>query len=70
MGVIVELRQHRVYRENGCDHGIAFDRAAACSLSASEVRRRWPRLDGPCPKRCGFSGIGYASMSHFHRGGW
>lgn len=35
-----------------------------------EVRRRWPRLDGVCPKRCGFVGIGYASYTHYVMGDW
>ena len=35
-----------------------------------EIRRRWPRLFGACPKRCGFSGIAYASMEHYHAGDW
>lgn len=35
-----------------------------------EVRRRWPRLDGRCPKGCGFSGIAYASYEHYTMGDW
>jgi hypothetical protein len=34
----------------------------------AEIRKRWPRLDGPCPKGCGFVGIGYASYLHYIMG--
>lgn len=53
-----------------CDHGIAFDSVAARGLSAHEVRTRWPRLFGTCPKGCGFSGLGYASFEHYVAGDW
>ena len=35
-----------------------------------EIRRRWLRLDGQCPKGCGFNGIAYASMEHYTYGDW
>lgn len=35
-----------------------------------EVRRRWPRLFGACPKGCGFNGIAYASREHLIAGDW
>lgn len=35
-----------------------------------EIRKRWPRLFGPCPKRCGFNGIAYASTDHYYYGDW
>lgn len=35
-----------------------------------EVRHRWPRLDGPCPKGCGYCGIAYASTAHYIMGDW
>jgi hypothetical protein len=38
--------------------------------ATSEVRRRWPRLMGPCPKGCGFNGIAYASWAHYTMGDW
>lgn len=53
-----------------CDHGLTFDDKAAKGLPVEEVRQRWPRLDGPCPKGCGFSGVKYASILHFVAGGW
>lgn len=53
-----------------CDHGVTFDEAAAAGLDAYEVRRRWPRLQGKCPKGCGFVGIAYASMLHYISGDW
>lgn len=37
---------------------------------AAEVRRRWPRLMGDCPKGCGFHGIAYASYFHYIAGDW
>jgi hypothetical protein len=37
---------------------------------AAEVRKRWPRLNGPCPKGCGFNGIAYASYEHYISGDW
>lgn len=58
-------------RPPACDHGVTFDGiTAAEGLSSDEVRRRWPRLMGPCPKGCGFSGIAYASTAHFYAGDW
>lgn len=53
-----------------CDHGVTFDYAAAAGMSAYDVRRRWPRLMGVCPKGCGFSGIAYASGEHYACGDW
>jgi hypothetical protein len=53
-----------------CDHGVTFDSKESEGLSAYEVRRRWPRLFGECPKGCGFKGIGYASFEHYIAGDW
>ena len=36
-------------------------------MSASEVRRKYPRWDGLCPK-CGYNGIKYASRLHYYAG--
>jgi hypothetical protein len=36
----------------------------------SEIRKRWPRLSGPCPKGCGYNGIAYASYAHYIYGDW
>lgn len=38
--------------------------------TAYDIRQRWPRLDGPCPKGCGFNGIAYASTAHYIMGDW
>ena len=38
--------------------------------SASAIRKRWPRLNGVCPKGCGFHGIAYASYEHYIAGDW
>jgi hypothetical protein len=56
--------------ESPCDHGVSFDPDAARNASAQEVRRRWPRLFGVCPKGCGYSGIAYASYAHYLMGDW
>jgi len=53
-----------------CGHGVEFDERAAESLTWHEIRRRWPRLDGPCPLGCGYSGIAYASRAHYVCGDW
>ena len=53
-----------------CDHGVAFDEDAAKNLGANVVRRRWPRLDGSCPKACGYIGVAYASFAHYVMGDW
>jgi hypothetical protein len=37
---------------------------------AAEVRKRWPRLMGACPKGCGYHGIAYASSTHYVFGDW
>lgn len=36
----------------------------------AEVRKRFPRLHGVCPKGCGFTGIAYASFEHYIYGDW
>ena len=63
---------HRDYGGKSCDHGVTFDEAEARAknMSADEVRARWPRGWGPCPKRCGFTGIAYASYEHYLWGDW
>lgn len=38
--------------------------------NAAEVRRRWPRHSGNCPKGCGYHGIAYASYDHYIMGDW
>lgn len=38
--------------------------------ASAEVRKRWPRLDGLCPKGCGFYGAAYASYAHYIMGDW
>jgi hypothetical protein len=56
--------------EHACDHGVQFDLEAAATMHVYEVRMKFPRLDGPCPKGCGFTGIGYASFEHYISGDW
>lgn len=57
-------------RATPCDHGVQFDAEAARGLDANEVRKRWPRGFGNCPKGCGFNGIAYASFEHYTAGDW
>lgn len=49
------------------DAGTAFIIGSPASL---EIRKRWPRLAGSCPKGCGFNGIAYASYEHYIYGDW
>lgn len=71
------------YRIMECTHGIVFDvdgaKAVFDKMTAEgksaiqitiEIRRNWPRLDGDCPKGCGFRGIFYTSTAHYHWGDW
>lgn len=53
-----------------CDHGVTFDEEAARGLSVSEIRKRWPRGFGECPKGCGWNGIYYVSFAHYIAGDW
>lgn len=55
-----------------CDHGVTFDEdmARRFRMSSSDVRNRWPRLDGACKKGCGYRGIYYASYAHYIWGDW
>lgn len=56
-----------------CDHGVCFDEDAFRqheNMSAEEVRKRFPRHFGECPKGCGYNGIAYASMLHYIAGDW
>lgn len=60
--------------EELCDHGVTFDEAAwhaRPNMSPTEVRVRWPRLLGKCPRPgCTFEGIAYASYIHYLAGEW
>jgi len=38
--------------------------------ASDEIKRRWPRLSGTCPKGCGYVGIAYASYEHYISGDW
>jgi len=40
------------------------------SPATGSIKKRWPRLCGPCPKGCGFNGIAYASYAHYIYGDW
>lgn len=70
MGAIWEPIGGGGVKAPSCDHGLTFDYEAAKGLSSAEVKHRWPRLFGPCPKGCGYSGIAYASYEHYICGDW
>lgn len=53
-----------------CDHGVVFDEALAKDMTATEIKQKYPRLDGTCPKGCGYVGIAYASSMHYYMGDW
>lgn len=46
-----------------------FDEGLALKMRNSDVRTRFPRLVGPCPKGCGVNGTFYASAAHYIFGG-
>lgn len=59
-------------RQSACAHTSvqpAYDHEAARGLSASVVRKRWPRFMGTCPD-CGGRWILYASGEHYAAGDW
>ena len=47
----------------------SFDSDKAKTMSASEVRKTYPRFGGKCPD-CDYEGILYASMIHYISGDW
>lgn len=59
--------------ESACEHVYTktpvFDKEAAKGLSASEIKKRWPRVDTYCLK-CGERAILYASAEHYISGDW
>jgi len=73
-GKVIDLADY-IYEKNKeqiakCDHGVKFDLEEAKQISTLEVRKRFPRLYGPCPKGCGYNGIAYASTAHYVYGDW
>lgn len=68
--VSVSSESYRTAPEDECRHGVTFDQDESANMEWHEVRQRWPRLDGPCPLGCGYSGIAYASMAHYVCGDW
>ena len=65
-----EIREVPPPDPSTCNHGVIFDEEASKGLDEYEVRRRWPRLMGVCPRGCGYSGIAYASSMHYIMGDW
>lgn len=53
-----------------CDHGVEFNVEECACLTPHQVRNRFPRLDGQCPKGCGYCGIYYFSYEHQIYGDW
>ena len=56
--------------ENEFDHGVEFDYEWSKGKTADEVVKRYPRLNGLCPKGCGYVGIAYASYEYYLSGDW
>ena len=61
-----------VKAQEKCDHGLRFDKAEIDyeETSLEDVRKKFPRLFGLCPKGCGYNGIAYASLEHKIYGDW
>ncbi len=74
MGEVIDLVEYMNKKNKEqitkCDHGLKFNLEEAINLSTTEIRRRFPRLYGPCPKGCGFNGIAYVSTAHYVYGDW
>jgi len=70
-GVKFDLEEARkVYRELAKPPKTVAERIVGPTDAVAEIRRRWPRLCGPCPKGCGYNGIYYASWEHYTMGDW
>ena len=69
-GSLIAVECFWLVKRFSCDHGLTFNSNLARGLSSMEVRKRWPRLDGLCPKGCGENGIHYASWEHYQAGDW
>lgn len=55
-----------------CKHAdalVQFSATEAVGLSASEIRKRWPRFYGYCPT-CKIQLTRYASLEHYIAGDW
>jgi hypothetical protein len=66
--LIIKLPNHQ-----DCNHGVFFDEIEYRkdpNISVAEIRKKWPRGFGLCPKGCGFNGIAYASYLHYIAGDW
>ena len=67
-GITFDLKEaQRVLAEWEPKTGAEF---IAGNPASTEIRRRWPRLSGVCPKGCGYNGIYYASSDHYVAGDW
>jgi len=53
-----------------CNHGVIYDSEAGKHMSYKQIREFFPRLNGFCPKGCGYCGIAYASKEHYVMGDW
>lgn len=56
-------------RPKQCEHPVSFDPIAAMGMTSDEVKERFPRWSGKCPK-CGYQGVLYASREHMLAGDW
>jgi hypothetical protein len=56
-------------KQQHCQHGMSFDEDDAKTLSAEEIKKKYPRFHGFC-STCGFNGIAYVSWAHYILGDW
>lgn len=61
------LVEGKLQHPEGTDPMVAFIMG---DPNTENVRKRFPRLCGLCPKGCGYNGIAYASMDHYLYGDW
>lgn len=66
--LVLKLTEHK-----DCDHGVVFgeeEYKKHPNMTSAEVKKRWPRGWGLCPKGCGYEGIACASFLHYIAGDW
>jgi len=72
-GVIFDLEEaKKILEETNEDksNDPALDFIMGPTNATAKIKKRFPRLGGPCPKGCGYNGIAYASYEHYIYGDW
>lgn len=72
-GVVFDLEEAKRILENTPSFSsgdAAVDFIMGPINATAEIKRRFPRLSGKCPKGCGYNGIAYASYEHYIYGDW